>query len=99
MIVLWFLGGGINQTRIRCRIPWLEILDRLEVARIRDDNGKFLQLLKLTQLRFALLRFDSGCAHDFLPPVIVTLARCLACEIVNLPLTRSEERRVGKECR
>ena len=65
MIVLRLLRRRINQTRIRGRIPWLEIFDRLEVARVRDDHGKFLELLELTQLRFALLRFDSGCAHDF----------------------------------
>ena len=56
MTVLLLLRRGVNQARIRRRILRLEILDRLEVARVGDDFGEFLQLLELIQLCFSLPR-------------------------------------------
>ena len=39
---LLLLGGGINQTRVRCRIFRLEILDRFKVGGIGHDFGELL---------------------------------------------------------
>src|SRR5256885_3871588 len=60
--VLLFLGGCINQTRVRRRVLRLEFLHRVEVGRVGHDFGELLQLLELAQLRLFLVRDSS--AHN-----------------------------------
>ena len=64
--IFFFLGGGIDQTRVCRRITRLKLLDRFEIARVGNDNGELLQLLKLAQLGFLFV--GNSNAHGFPPP-------------------------------
>src|ERR1700736_5358425 len=62
MNVLVLLRCRVDQTGVSRRVLRFEILDRLEIARVRDNDRKLLQLLELAQLGFFLVRDSS--AHD-----------------------------------
>ena len=63
MEILLLLRGRVDQARIGGRIPRFEFLDALEVARVSHDDGEFLQLLELAQLRVGFLLFGGGGSH------------------------------------
>src|SRR6185369_9480758 len=64
MRVLWFLRGGINQTRIRRRILRLEFLHGLKVRRVSNNFGKLLELIELIQFRFSFFIFSNSSVHN-----------------------------------
>src|SRR5205809_800673 len=64
MRVLWFLRGGVNQTRIRRGILRLEFLHGLKVRGVSDNFGKLFQLLELIQFRSSLFVFSNSGAHN-----------------------------------
>src|SRR5215471_5079648 len=66
MPVLLFLGGRINQTWVRRRVLWFELLDRFKVSRVCDNLGEFFQLLELIQFRSSFFLLGDSSAHDFL---------------------------------
>ena len=55
MRVLLFLRRGINQTRVRCRVLWLKLPDRFEIARVSNDLRELLDLFELSKLRLNFL--------------------------------------------
>src|SRR5256714_5121142 len=63
MEILLLLRGRVDQARIRGRISRLEFLDRLEVARVRDDDRELLELLELAEFRSRFLLLCGGGCH------------------------------------
>ena len=60
MRIFFLLRRGVDQTRIGRGVLRLEFLDRLEIARVGDDFGKFLQLIELTQFCLGFFVFGDG---------------------------------------
>ena len=65
MTVILLLRRRVNEARVRGRICGLELTDRFEVARVRDDRCELLELIELIQLRASSFLIGDTSAQAF----------------------------------